>query len=1495
MQPDYKYRTYRPRSTQRNRTRQTSFTLPEFELPSLNITPLSEEAQLKQRLKSQEENLAERLAAVGVNPNNLSESDIDNRNFVERALNLTPDQGLLMDVIEVIDRPLQGVKGFIAGAVTGEGAFEEALEGIRGIEERTSVDFLDEIGFVDEDNLSGVSKFAVNLIGDMALDPLTYFAPLKFVAKKTGLIGSKVTKVLDLEQTIDVTKQMGVQKVRSVIKSQGPDFLKSGKYVDDTIEIMDVKTFEDTLQKRELQDLEILKKKGKLKPGGQAEKDFAEGIGSTFENAAEKLNADIKILKGDPSSVNPDVFLYQKVNVDGSDYWVLIDDIEVKGLTPTGKVPGVQPTLQIRQADDGSIEALFGSTSDFAKEYDSEIQTRMLDFVNKRGFVQKKGETVLQAFKRLQKSAKKKANLRDSFAKRVSKETFVDEDVVRRYLSENISSDTVRRELADRPALAETIAKAKTDYRAAKSKLGNVTATLDLDDAESGIKELFQDILLADENMRSNPFVGFVDPKSKEIRMAKISDLLDKIDFTESGISIERGKALRIKMYYGKGLSVSDIPDQTDEMLEFLMQEKILGTADEVAKAGAEGAQQAVVTYKTEGKILQFLNAKALDEKSIWQVPSKFALNVRDNVRKLFNVNADFSVEFQNQIGRIEGKQAQRLYEYQTKMNSIRDRLLKVDPEAGSRLSRIIERGAKIGDNGLIEYTERTVNAKRFFKNVVENLENGKLAIGKQFSSPVAEQSFLQQSNRILRNNALDNVELVAKKGPSGSVVFELTGDFDLDDVKAALGDNMLLDKNLETLSFGVKELDADDAKFLTNNRELVDEFKDLKGSIEDTLVGELGLQNLPLELQDKMSYLRHTLSDEAKEQLKDTAMATRSRYALEGSDPFAARAYDADIEEVNAAMRDFMDLEYDQLNDDAFDATINFIQDAMTVQKQDEMLKAILNNSIVQDQAGMRSFFKVIPNEQAAARELGNNYTLLNGSMSEEFSKMYKNLRPESQKVFDDFMKQMGYEGKEQAIAVHNSVYELLSRTNEAYIELPKLVKQYDSFLTRWKSITLVSPGFHLRNFFGNLSNMFTGGMRADQVGRYTAKGFNDIRLYKSLKERVVREGKDFMDDATRKIFDNVEDFYMNGVAQSRKGVRDLDKVKNLVLDGIDPNDPQYKQLYQRMVKANFELAENMDDIQRYAMYQWALEKGDMGDGLRQLKKQNASEKVIEQYRKAQARQQTMNALFDYDALTSFEKDYMKRLFPFYTFMKNNFVFQAKSLLSNPGKYARLGRAYDYWNEDIAGISTEDMPDYMQDNMWLPIPMTITEDDQDAIAFLKLNLPPSDFTELVENPFKKGVTSISAPAKLLIELGAGRDLFTGQQIQEFPGEAPRLAEGEGALTRFRDERGNLALTANPYIQKISNDLGLRVPRNYLSIALDIIDGIGGYQSFPETTADIFERFSLTGNQPVSNIELSKLYQDLEQLRNLRSVYEQQTGEDLPTLEELDSRFNFGN
>jgi hypothetical protein len=551
--------------------------------------------------------------------------------------------------------------------------------------------------------------------------------------------------------------------------------------------------------------------------------------------------------------------------------------------------------------------------------------------------------------------------------------------------------------------------------------------------------------------------------------------------------------------------------------------------------------------------------------------------------------------------------------------------------------------------------------------------------------------------------------------------------------------------------------------------------------------------------------------------------------------------------------MREFMGLEMDLFDPNAFNAMEDLIKVAQRKLDQYRVLDIILSNKGVD----ARDLIRVVDNTQDFAKTL-TPYDKIFKDFKEEFPALYKNLSPEGQKRLDEFFKAAGY-GKDKAVVMNKSAYNVLKGAEKAYLEIPEFVKVYDTFLNTWKGLTLVSPGFHMRNLFGNMFNSYAAGMDLVSQSKYLTTAVTELDQFQKIGKKLA-QGLDITPEE-RKIFELVQSYFEGGVSQTHRGIRDLEQLK----EGVDSARTmgRLKTGYNNVLKFNFNVAEKMDDVQRYALYRWALDS--TNDAAK------ATNKVAE-------------ALFDYSHLTPFEKDYMKRIFPFYTFMKNNFIFQAKNIFANPRQYARTGRAYKYYLEDISGYAPDELPDYATDNMWLPIPMMVTKNDKKGVAFLKANLPISDFTELVENPFKKGVVSVTVPIKLAIEIGAGRDMFTGAPLSEFPGQTNVMKEGEGVLAGLRDPRGTLAIAQTPLMQKILNDIGFRTPLNVASIGLDVADSLLGYQGGASGLSDFLQRTGVAGVQEVENIELTKLYQDLEKLRELKKYYEQETGNQLPVL-----------
>ena len=474
------------------------------------------------------------------------------------------------------------------------------------------------------------------------------------------------------------------------------------------------------------------------------------------------------------------------------------------------------------------------------------------------------------------------------------------------------------------------------------------------------------------------------------------------------------------------------------------------------------------------------------------------------------------------------------------------------------------------------------------------------------------------------------------------------------------------------------------------------------------------------------------------------------------------------------------------------------------------------------------------------------------------------KNLSGTSQDALIEYLAGEGFEQGNRALVMNKTIHRVIKESERAFKSLDDLTIFYDKFLNTWKGLTLVTPGFHLRNLFGNMFNSYVAGMDTVAQLKYTRIGMLEMSNYdKALKMLAKGTKLDDLPKNLRKGYDNYLEFRKSGLIQSHRGVRDLESLKEASELAAQGDIKGARKLYNDVIRINFNFAEKMDDTQRFILYRWALDK--TGDA-------NKAAKIV------------TDSLFDYSALTAFEKDVMKRLFPFYTFMKNNFIFHAKNILANPKMYARTGRAYKYYLENFTGYTIEDLPDYAAESMWLPIPMMITKNDKEGVAFLKANLPATDFMELVQNPFEKGVQSVTVPIKLMIEIGAGRDMFTGQPITKFPGETDVMEEGTGVLSGLRNERGQLTIFQTPLAQKIANDIGLRTPLNFGTAALDLVDTLSEYQGPQSGLADLLERAGVASVQDIKRMKITSLYQDLEQLRNLKRLYEQETGEQLPVL-----------
>ena len=1334
-------------------------------------------------LQSQKDNLEKRLQAVGINPD--SPEDVDQRNIIERALNLTPDQGLLGDVFEVLDRPVQATKGLIVGGLEG------AWKGFSGQEEITGVELLEDTGLVtDAEDLSGVTKFLVNVGTDIALDPLTYVSPMALL-KKTGL--TKKVTYKNVKKTINQTEKEIAEELKQGIIKNKPG--KSGKTITKNNRRIYTKKELDTdwieiSNPNSTSKVKVYQKGEVASPtsaGGKTETAVRDRLAEKTSEKLSTFSDRLVVMAEDPGNNLADIRVGLRVKLqDGTEAVAELKRLEVKGAFKA-KEKAFGKTITAKFEKNGISLGTSKISNNLKRKYENILKDKIF----------KDGTSFTDIFKKAAKLAKSGKNPTEAFTK------------------------------AQKIELAETMRQLTKDAADSKYILG-------INDADQLVAYSADEVLeLAD--------FGFGVDKTDSGNVRFLSDF---------------GKD------FAKKIPLDQLEDVTDDLVNSLIQTKDIDIVEEVV---------------TPGITARILDTKMFKENKFLAGSVDFAKRVYYTVGYAFNATLGTSKTFQASIRRIGGENAQRLHQQTTKILKMKKELTKQSDNAGKLIHEIAEAVAE-RNAGVITLKNRMFRGDKLVDNIYQMIARGNEAI---IPTPNMSEALIKGNILDPLNDAVEyagiKFNLISEKGYT-RVILEEGNIADLADILKA-GDASGL-RNLN-FNFGKSKLSKEATDFYSKNFKEIDELLKIQDEMSGLLVKELGYKNLPKALQNQVGYIRHYMTDAAKKGLKGQVPFQDANFLMAGTEALKKRSFLGTADEMNNAIKDLYDMDFDVIGTDAFTAVEELVRVTLTKREQWQTLELILN----QADEGAFSMFKAVDNTREAKELLGEHFVAMNNGFKGEFGDIYKNLSEQSQDLLQGHLESLGLKpGK--ALVMHRSAYGLLNRINRSYKELPVLVKSFDRFVNYWKGITLVSPGFHLRNAFGNTFNQYAAGMNVADIGKYNMISSNSLNRFKNLAQTVADGGFDAMNKADQTAYLEVIQYFEDGISQTRKGVRDLEKLKDTVMTTRGAQRNQAAQAYQSLLEVNFNVAERMDDVQRFALYKWALDT-QTEDVVRQLKAANASDEVIKMAKRRKAGEIVEEALFDYTNLTSFEKEYMKRLFPFYTFMKNNFIFQMKAMVKNPKAYARLGRAYDYWNEDVAGISTEEMPDYMQDNMWLPIPMTVSKDDKEAINYLKLNLTPSDFAELVANPLKRGIESLAAPIKVPLEIGMGVDTFTQRPLTDFPGQTKIMQEGKGALPFMRDESGNLAVFRNPVFRKVMDDFGLRVPRNYVSITFDIIDTLGGYQPAGELTSDLSKRFSLTGLQTQESIQLSELYRDLEYLRNLRSLYEQENNAKLPSLEEL--------
>lgn len=362
--------------------------------------------------------------------------------------------------------------------------------------------------------------------------------------------------------------------------------------------------------------------------------------------------------------------------------------------------------------------------------------------------------------------------------------------------------------------------------------------------------------------------------------------------------------------------------------------------------------------------------------------------------------------------------------------------------------------------------------------------------------------------------------------------------------------------------------------------------------------------------------------------------------------------------------------------------------------------------------------------------------------------------------------------------------VSEAINRMTQIQKEPGMFKNGIRNYTNWWRGIVTSNPGFHIRNFYSNMSMIYTEFGPKAFTPRYVYDGALGaavgLKGPKALREAGTGSSKAAVRLQTRyggwTMRELVDEARKRGIInRSSRGYSNDDPIRNLMK--IDDRS-KYKQAlskYSPLSSQNklFEFSKDVGGfIESSSRFQAFLMEID------EMTRLSGVTEKVDSILEAAA-QKSKQLLLDYDDLTKFEREWGKAVIPFYTWMRKNLANQL-FMLQNPrywGRYSNIEKMRELFDDDDMDIDERDLPDYMREDGYFAIGRT----DEGEVMTLWPNLPVFDLNMLpiafhrgtLGAPIPQGpellntITDSAHPAlKAAIESVTGYDTFREREIQ---------------------------------------------------------------------------------------------------------------------------------
>ena len=474
--------------------------------------------------------------------------------------------------------------------------------------------------------------------------------------------------------------------------------------------------------------------------------------------------------------------------------------------------------------------------------------------------------------------------------------------------------------------------------------------------------------------------------------------------------------------------------------------------------------------------------------------------------------------------------------------------------------------------------------------------------------------------------------------------------------------------------------------------------------------------------------------------------------------------------------------------------------------------------------------------------------------SLSNKLSKMSSELGLKDMEDLSKYIKNNG--GK---MAVNKDILRLVEIGTDTKGS-KGLVRLYDQYLNFFKKNKVLSPSFQINNLLGNSSNMYLAGISPTKQAELFPEAAN-----------IINKSDDLMRKSAQIAYD--ESRGVKSLVKLTDKEQDMLKIWNGFIDAGfgDPKSLTALELADMpdSLKAYFEGKKEFKNVKDFLVDGLPYLNNKMNNYMDTMSRLvtfmegSRNPKFLDRLGVESAGEAVRKVLFDPKDLTKFERNWMKRAMPFYTFTKKNLAFQFENLSKNASQYSKLIRGYDRLLDAATDNNSENVSDWLKDNLYIPIP-SIGKDG--SYKVIRGSLPFGNLIDTIENPISNFVNLSSPLVKMPTELVTNKNSFTGREIEKFPGQASTNIPG---LTKKQE-----------YL--LGNLTGLDVPLKNANRA---------YQGIQQTMSGEASPLQglLNATTMESNIDtdkLNRMYDQLERLENTMQQYEQR-GYQFSTMNEL--------